>query len=103
MTANAAEAAMRNAPAKNEHAISTTVGVAAVDLAHAETVSLGHLSRYVEFKNDDMAATIYISTDGGSTYWPLYATETRPHVPLRRTSIKLYCATAAAYRIWVGY
>lgn len=84
------------------YTVSTTVGAAAVDEAHAETMAFGgHTSRSISITNDG-ADTIYVSFDGGVTYMPLLANESQSY-ELDLASVQLYAANAPAYRMLATY
>jgi hypothetical protein len=82
----------------------SALGAAAVDAAHAETISFGSgiTSRSIFARNDDAADTLYFSLDGGTSYGALAPGE-YVACDVARASIKLYGSGEPAYLVIASY
>jgi len=82
----------------------SALGAAAVDAAHAETISFGTgiTSKSIFARNDDAADTLYFSLDGGTSYGALAPGE-YISCDIARASIKLYGSGEPQYLVIASY
>ena len=82
----------------------SALGAAAVDAAHAETISFGTgiTSKSIFARNDDTEASLYFSLDGGTSYGVLAPGE-YISCDIARTSIKLYGTGEPEYLVIASY
>lgn len=90
--------------ADNAYIADSALGAAAVDAAHAETISFGSgvVSKSIFIRNDDATNSLYFSLDGGTSYGVLAPGEDIP-CPIARSSIKLYGSGESAYLVIAAY
>lgn len=88
--------------ADSAYVADSALGAAAVDAAHAETISFGVVSRSIFARNDDTEDSLYFSLDGGTSYGVLAPGE-YISCDIARGSIKLYGSGEPQYLVIASY
>jgi len=82
-------------------AIVGSVDASAVDPQTAQSVELGRRCAGLLLVNDDSEQTLYVSVDGGQSYWPMYGDDPALWLPVCVSAVRIYSASEAAYRMLV--